>query len=121
MTTSVFALKSATIPQLPQNEDTQESENQEKLNIKAETQSNCSETTYHESFLEEEAMLSSTSATETVTQSYLSNQNEDLNKSDHYFIMSVVHDCQNMPPRKKLKFKKDVLGLLEKYLYEDDK
>lgn len=95
------------------NDETQNSETQESLNIKTETQSNFSDISYHDSFLGEEDVLSSTFKQNEI--------NPVQNKSDHYFMMSVLHDCQSLPPRKKLKFKKDVLGLLEKYLYEDEK
>ncbi|XP_044270994.1 transcription factor Adf-1-like [Tribolium madens] len=114
MTSSVFAMKSkASTSQFNLNDDTQSSETHESINIKSETQSNLSDVSYHESFLDEEVLLSSA-----VKQNETS---QVQNKSDHYFMMSVIHDCQSLPPRKKLKFKKDVLGLLEKYLYDDEK
>ncbi|KAJ3655674.1 hypothetical protein Zmor_014795 [Zophobas morio] len=121
MTSSVFVMKTKVAPQFSLNDDTQSSDNhetKESVNVKAETQSNASDITYHESYLEDDAMLSSTSAADGISQP---TESEIPNKSDHYFMMSVVHDCQAMRPRKKLKFKKDVLELLEKYLYDDDK
>jgi hypothetical protein len=93
-------------------DDTQSSETHESVNIKAETQSNVSNLTYQDTCLEEDGFLSSTTVA-------IPRQNEIDNKADHYFMMSVIQDCQNMPPRKKLKFKRDVLGLLDKYLYDD--
>ncbi|XP_008199285.2 transcription factor Adf-1 [Tribolium castaneum] len=117
MTSSVFAMKSkaSTSNQFNLNDDTQSSETHESINIKTETQSNLSDVSYHESFLDEEVLLSTTTQKQNETNQVVQN------KSDHYFMMSVVHDCQSLPPRKKLKFKKDVLGLLEKYLFEDEK
>jgi hypothetical protein len=113
ITSSIMALRNNTnSSQYSLTDDTQSSETHESVNIKAETQSNVSNLTYQDTCLEEDGFLSSTTVA-------IPRQNEIDNKADHYFMMSVIQDCQNMPPRKKLKFKRDVLGLLDKYLYDD--
>ncbi|RZC32160.1 transcription factor Adf-1-like, partial [Asbolus verrucosus] len=109
--TSTIAATQKKLNTLFSTSDVINSETQDTINLKTEIQSASSETTLHESYDYDDGLLASSAS--------FSEQEKIENKSDHYFMMSIIHDCQSLSPRKKLKFKRDVLGLLEKYLYED--